>query len=58
MLKDTNKQLNDLEHQMEKSNENFFREKAEKVTLQERLQGAISKEQSEKIKRLNEIQKL
>jgi hypothetical protein len=52
------KQVNDLQRQMEKSNETFYREREENMRLKERVMSAITKEESEKLKRQNEMQKL
>jgi len=43
---------------LEKSNENFYKEREEANRLRERVSGAISKEESEKLKRINESFKL
>ena len=43
---------------MEKSNENFYKEREEAMRLKERVSGSIPKEESEKLKRINESFKL
>ena len=45
-------------NQIEKSNENYYKEREENIKLKERVQGAISKEESEKIKKTNDLLKM
>ncbi|CAD8054955.1 unnamed protein product [Paramecium primaurelia] len=57
-LKDTTKTLFELQNQMERSNDTFYRDREEKLLLLERLKGALSREESEKLTKQIEQQRL
>jgi hypothetical protein len=58
LIRDMTKQIQEIQHQMERSNENYYKQHHEKLSLQERLNGAISREESEKLKRSHDQMKL